>query len=145
MSFLAKVAHQIFNEHRDNLDKVLIVFNNRRAGLFLQRELQKLDSRPFFLPRIIGIDDLVKELGGLRIEPSEFLIFELYDIHRLKAKAPEPFEDFIALGDPSEYMQFTHLSFSFPANYTTITDGSLGRNRMSEDWRKMRSVAGCVI
>lgn len=99
MSFLAKVAHQIFNEHRDNLDKVLIVFNNRRAGLFLQRELQKLDSRPFFLPRIIGIDDLVKELGGLRIEPSEFLIFELYDIHRLKAKAPEPFEDFIALGE----------------------------------------------
>lgn len=99
MTFLGKVAQQIVDEHREGCDDVLVVFNNRRAGLFLQRELQKLCDRPFFLPRIIGIDDLVGELGGLRIVPHEFLLFELYDIHRSLTREPEPFEDFIALGE----------------------------------------------
>lgn len=99
MTFLGKVARQIVGEHPEGCDDVLVVFNNRRAGLFLQRELQKLGDKPFFLPRIIGIDDLVGELGGLRIVPHEFLLFELYDIHRGRTKEPEPFEDFISLGE----------------------------------------------
>ena len=99
MSFLAKVAKQIFDNHPGEYDKVLVVFNNRRAGLFLQRELQQLGDKPFFLPRIIGIDDFVKELGGLNIVPHEFLLFELYDIHRKKNGETEPFEDFMSLGE----------------------------------------------
>lgn len=99
MSFLANVAKQIFDNHPDGFDKVLVVFNNRRAGLFLQRELQQLGDKPFFLPRIIGIDDLVKELGGLNIVPHEFLLFELYDIHRNKNGETEAFEDFMSLGE----------------------------------------------
>lgn len=99
MTFLSSVASQIFSSHPDSLADVLVVFNNRRAGLFLQRELLKLGDKPFFLPRIIGIDDLVKELGSLRIVPHEFLLFELYDIHCAKVKEPEPFEDFISLGE----------------------------------------------
>ena len=99
MSFLNKVARQIVDEHPDGFRDVLIVFNNRRAGLFLQREMQQLSGKPFFLPRIIGIDDLVRELGGLRIVPHEFLLFELYDIHRSRIPDCEPFEDFIALGE----------------------------------------------
>lgn len=98
-SFLASVASQIFHSHPDGLADILVVFNNRRAGLFLQREFLKLGDKPFFLPRIIGIDDLVGELSGLRIVPHEFLIFELYDIHCSLVKEPEPFEDFISLGE----------------------------------------------
>ena len=98
-SFLAAVARQIMNDHPNSCDNVLVVFNNRRAGLFLQRELQLLGDKPFFLPRIIGIDDLVNELGGLTVVPNEFLLFELYDIHCSKTKNPEAFEDFISLGE----------------------------------------------
>lgn len=99
MSFLSNVARQIVNDHPNGCDDVLVVFNNRRAGLFLQREMQTLGDKPFFLPRIIGIDDLIRELGGLRIVPHEFLLFELFDIHTKKIGNSEPFEDFISLGE----------------------------------------------
>lgn len=98
-SFLASVASQIFKSHPDGLADILVVFNNRRAGLFLQREFQRLGDKPFFLPRITGIDNLVGELGGLRIVPHEFLVFELYDIHCALVKEPEPFEEFISVGE----------------------------------------------
>lgn len=99
MNFLSKVARMIVDEHPEGCGDVLVVFNNRRAGLFLQREMQILADKPFFLPRIIGIDNLVSELGGLRIIPHEFLLFELFDIHRKNNAETEAFEDFISLGE----------------------------------------------
>lgn len=101
-SFLHKVAQQLWENHPHMLEQTLVVFNNRRAGLFLQRELQKLDSEPFFLPRIIGIDDLVKELGEQQIAQPELLLFELYNIHR-RLEGNEcrfqTFEEFLSFGE----------------------------------------------
>ena len=101
-SFLHSVAQRIWNEHRQDLDRVLVVFNNRRAGLFLQKEMLTLDDKPFFLPQIIGIDDLVSELGKMRIAPHEFLLFELFDIHRSldgDDRHYQTFEEFISFGE----------------------------------------------
>ena len=101
-SFLHEVAQRLYAEHPTGMERVTVVFNNRRAGLFLRRELQQLGSRPFFLPRIIGIDELVEELGGLHTVPNEFLLFELFHIHRTMEgveRRYETFEEFMALGE----------------------------------------------
>lgn len=100
--FLHKVASQLWKNYPHKLEQVLVVFNNRRAGLFLQQELQKMDSKPFFLPRIIGIDDLIYELGGQQIAQPELLLFELYDIHRRmegEERRFQTFEEFIPFGE----------------------------------------------
>lgn len=100
--FLHSVAHRIWDEHQNDIDRVLVVFNNRRAGLFLQQQMLSLSDKPFFLPRIIGIDDLVAELGNTTIAPHEFLLFELYNIHRQQESEEQhyqSFEDFISLGE----------------------------------------------
>lgn len=101
-TFLSEVARRLYAEHPDSLDNVTVVFNNRRSGLFLRRQFAAMEEKAFLLPRIIGIDELVAELGGLRIVPNEFLLFELFDIHR--GINPEndkfdTFEDFISFGD----------------------------------------------
>ena len=84
------------------MGRVLVVFNNRRAGLFLQKQMLSLSEKPFFLPRIIGIDELVSQLGNQQIAPHEFLLFELFDIHRNiegDERRFETFEEFISFGE----------------------------------------------
>ncbi len=101
-TFLTEVAQRLIAEHPHDLEKVTVVFNNRRSGLFLRRHFAAMGDKPFFLPRIIGIDDLIAELGSLEIVPNEFLLFELFDIHRQlggEGRKFETFEEFISFGD----------------------------------------------
>lgn len=103
-TFLHEVAQRILKENPTAMDQVLVVFNNRRPGLFLRRELTSLadNSKAFFLPKMVGMDELVSEMSSLKIIPKEFLLFELYDIHRqicTDDHKDETFEDFISFGD----------------------------------------------
>ena len=101
-TFLAHVARQLYADHPTDLDQVTVVFNNRRSGLFLRRQFAQLTQKPLFLPRIIGIDELVAELSGLEIVPNELLLFELFDIHNHIDQGERKyatFEEFIAFGD----------------------------------------------
>ena len=101
-TFLAEIAQRLRNEHPEDLDRVTVIFNNRRSGLFLRRQFASMEDQPFFLPRIIGIDELITELGGLNIVPNEYLLFELFDIHRHLDGGNDKytnFEDFISFGE----------------------------------------------
>lgn len=101
-TFLAEVAQKLRANHPNDLDQVTVVFNNRRSGLFLRRQFAAIADKPFFLPNIMGIDELIAQLGGLRIVPNEFLLFELFHIHCAiggeNRKFPT-FEEFISFGD----------------------------------------------
>ena len=80
--------------------EVTIVFNNRRPSLFMRQYIQEEMGDTCFLPRIVGFDDLVAELGELEIVPNEFLLFELYDIHRrLNPEDRRTLEEFIPMAD----------------------------------------------
>ena len=101
-TFLAEVAQRLRSEHPHDLDRVTVIFNNRRSGLFLRRQFAAMEGQPFFLPHIIGIDELISELGGLSIIPNEYLLFELFDIHRHLDNTGDKyssFEDFISFGE----------------------------------------------
>jgi hypothetical protein len=83
-TFLKQVASRIQREHPRDTDRVLVVFNNHRSELFLRRAFEQISAESgaaFFLPQITVIDDLVAHLGGLKIVPNEFLLFQLYRIH----------------------------------------------------------------
>lgn len=102
-TFLGTVAQRILHEHPTDMGEVTVIFNNRRAGLFLRRQFAQLQHTSTFLPRIIGIDDLIGELGGLQITPHEFLLFDLYDIYK-STDLPgnrkfSSFEEFISFGE----------------------------------------------
>ena len=101
-TFLAEVAQRLRAEHPNDLYQATVIFNNRRSGLFLRRQFASMEEQPFFLPQIIGIDELISELGGLSIVPNEYLLFELFDIHRHLDEANDKytnFEDFISFGE----------------------------------------------
>ena len=101
-TFLSEVARQLRKEHSDDLDRVTVIFNNRRSGLFLRHQFASMEGQPFFLPNIVGIDELISALGGLTIVPNEYLLFELFNIHRHLDNNNDKytcFEDFISFGE----------------------------------------------
>lgn len=101
-TFLYDVAKRLVDEHPHDLERVTVVFNNRRPGLFLRRNLKSLLGETFFAPYIIGIDDLIYQMGQLELVPNEFLLFELFDIHRQLGgdnRKYQTLEEFISFGD----------------------------------------------
>ena len=104
-TFLRQVASRILHEHPHDTDRVLVVFNNHRSELFLRRAFEQIsaaEGSTFFLPQITVIDDLVAQLGGMKIVPNEFLLFELYRIHIQiggDERKYQTFEEFMAFGD----------------------------------------------
>ena len=128
-SFLHSVAARLLNEQGDNIGETLVVFNNRRAGLFLQDELTSINKGIFFLPKIIGMDDFIDDLGELNIAPHEFLLFELFDIHRSldgEDRKFKSFEEFISFGE-TMVNDFSQIDLS-AENISVLSVFSFGIN-----------------
>lgn len=126
-TFLSEVAQQLRKEHPQNLDKVIVVFNNRRSGLFLRRQFAQMEGASFFLPRIIGINELVSELGGLEIVPNEFLLFELFRIHQEiegDERKFKTFEEFISFGEImlSDFNEIDHYRADAKQLFYNLSD-----------------------
>src|SRR5690606_9709174 len=75
-TFLGKVAEKLLSF--DSLPSVTVVLPNRRARVFLLRELQNRTPRNIFAPKIISIEDLVGEMAALRQTDSIETLFEFY-------------------------------------------------------------------
>lgn len=101
-TFLHEIAQRLLDRHASDLSRVCVVFNNRRSGLFLRDCLREKCSGTFFLPITMGMDDLVHEICGLEIVPKEYLLYELYDIHRNLSQEQDnaqPFDQFLSFGE----------------------------------------------
>jgi len=101
--FLQDIAEKIIQNPCYQSDKSIIVFPNRRAGIFLRKYL-KTSDKTFFMPQIMGMDDFVSQTSGMGIVKNEFLLFELFRIHKEISKTTnndkyQTFEDFIPFAD----------------------------------------------
>ncbi len=100
--FLKSVTETIFAYSQGNMENVLVIFPNRRPGLFMRSYFSEINKTAFFMPKIMGIDDFVEDLSELKWVDNEFLLFELFDIHislmgeNAKYKT---FEEFISFAD----------------------------------------------
>lgn len=100
-TFLRQIARRIVTDHPTDTDRVLVVFNNNRSKRFFTKQFDSL-GKATFLPKVLAIDELITELGGLEIVKNEFLLFELYKIHEELGgteRKYQTFEEFISFGD----------------------------------------------
>ncbi len=105
-TFLQEIAEKICNSSygKDNkLDKIAIVFNNRRPAIYLRKILGEQNERKaFFMPAILGMNNLIEILGRQKIIENEYLLFELFEIHKEiegDNRKYATFDEFIAFGD----------------------------------------------
>ena len=93
-TFLNKTARHLISKYNENLEHLLIVLPNKRAGLFLKQELSKLIKNPIWLPEIIGTEDFIEKTSASEIIDNLTQLFELYECYKTISDAPETFEDF---------------------------------------------------
>lgn len=99
MKFLEEIVEVVLNRHADASDEVTIVFPNRRAGLFFQKYLSARITKPIWSPKIVGIEDFIKNLSNLKPADKLELIFELYQVFIKLNKSSENFDKFFYWGN----------------------------------------------
>lgn len=94
-SFLSKVVFEVLQSGAPP-EEITFVLPNKRSGLFLKNQLKTALSGNAFLPRIISIEDFVKEISGFELLDNVSLLFEFYSVYKTcsnKGKT-DRFEDF---------------------------------------------------
>ncbi len=97
-TFIAEVAERVVAEN-EQLDNTIVIFPNRRAGLFFRKELAKLIDRPVFMPEVFSLEDYLIQYTELeKIETLE-AIFELYEVYKEVHNRKETFDQFFFWGE----------------------------------------------
>ena len=76
-TFLHYVAQDIIDKYGTDLSRVVVVFPNKRASLFLNEELARCAGRPIWAPTYLTISDLFRRYSTLTIGDPIKLVCEL--------------------------------------------------------------------
>ncbi|WP_113922952.1 PD-(D/E)XK nuclease family protein [Cognataquiflexum aquatile] len=97
-SFLRNTADSILQEYQE-LQNLVIVLPNRRAGLFFTQHLGALIEKPTWMPEVKTIEDVFYQYAGQRPSDDLTLIFELYKVYQRLHPEPETFDRFYFWGE----------------------------------------------
>ena len=96
--FLKEVTEILYSKYKDNLDKIAVVFPNKRAKLYFNKYLSEIISKPIFSPNILTINEFIDKFTKLRISDELTLSFYLYQVFKKHIKSTENFDDFYYWG-----------------------------------------------
>lgn len=97
-SFLHLLARDLVQKRGYDFDNLTIVFPNKRAGLFLAKELSTLIDRPVWMPRITTLSEFIEQNSGLKKAEQLTLIIKLYKSYQTCSGSTERFDDFYFWG-----------------------------------------------
>lgn len=99
-TFLQELAGTIYTNH-PQLDKLVLVFPNRRAVLYFQKHLSAQLSRPAFAPVMLTIEDFISGFSTLQVPDKLELIHRLYHVYTevVPNSNREAFDQFFFWGD----------------------------------------------
>lgn len=98
-TFLSEVADHLVANHLENLGECTVVFPNRRAGLFLKKQLSKKIDAPVWSPEVKSLEDFLFQFSTIRKTDTLSLVFELFEAFKQHQQASEGFESFYFWGE----------------------------------------------
>lgn len=78
-------------------ENLCIVFPSKRASVFFKEALFKQVQKPLFAPKIVALEEFVRELKPVTVQDNISLTFELYPIYK-EHFPDEPFDKFYTWG-----------------------------------------------
>ncbi len=97
--FLEELAEEIAATFPSQLDELVFVFPNKRAGLFFQKYLAAKIQSPVWSPAVLPIEGFIRSLSTTRQADTSFLVFELFRIYKALASTEESFDKFFFWGE----------------------------------------------
>lgn len=99
-SFIHHIARYLLEEHENSLSELVVVFPNRRAGLYLRKSLSELIEKPVIMPQVLSIEDFVFKVTNFKPIDPVYLQFELFKVYQSQNKAKsQPFSEFLHWGE----------------------------------------------
>lgn len=139
--FLRKVSDYIFSNYGEKIEDLCIVVPNRRAGLFIKKNLATHSKGPIWSPTIFSIEDFIWELAGNKKADLAEQLYIFYSVYKESEKEKaESFEDFCKwaptlLNDFNEadiYLVDTEQLFGNLSDIRGIEEWSLGQQTLTE-------------
>lgn len=78
--FLHELAVKVYQEHK-HLDKVTVIFPNRRAILYFRKHLTSLLRKPSFAPELLTIEEFIAQFSTHKVPDKLLLIKELFRVY----------------------------------------------------------------
>jgi CRISPR/Cas system-associated exonuclease Cas4 (RecB family) len=98
-TFLEYVAEDILKKYGTNLSRVVVVFPNKRASLFLNDALASLTDKPLWSPRYVTISDLFRQQAApVHVGDPIKLVCELYKVYSEVTGFDETIDHFYGWG-----------------------------------------------
>ena len=122
--FLKQVAYSLYQLHGQRIADLVIVFPNRRTGLFFTEYLNRIITGPVFSPEIITIQELFSNISPLQNADQLQLIFRLYKIYQSLSGSKESFDEFYLWGEMllHDFDQVDKYLVDAELLFTNITD-----------------------
>lgn len=135
--FLQEVAQKIQARQEGDFSQTLILTPNRRAGLFLQREIQSLNSEPIWSPIMMTLDEWIKyqveEVEADRLS----VIYKLYEFWNQALDQKETFENFYFFGQRllDDFDQLDKYRIDADRLFTNLADEK-DIDALFSDWKQ---------
>ncbi|MDL2304625.1 PD-(D/E)XK nuclease family protein [Bacteroides sp. OttesenSCG-928-D19] len=97
--FLKIVAKDLYEKLGNDMSQVVVVFPNKRAGLFFNDYLTAESELPLWAPAYLSINELLQGLSQLKPGDSILLITELYKVFHREMQNEETLDDFYFWGE----------------------------------------------
>lgn len=92
--FLEEVAEHILATYGTQLNRLQVVFPNRRAGQFLLHHLAKKSSQPIWAPQVLSMEQFLEQFTELRRADSLLLCFKMFPIYQKLMPGEQSFDQF---------------------------------------------------
>jgi hypothetical protein len=99
MRFLEEIAQIVIDKYQGRSEDLMLVFPNRRAGLFFRKYLAARIDKPIWAPRVVGIEDFIKGMSDLKSADSLELIYRLFKVFTSINQSAESFDRFFYWGN----------------------------------------------
>lgn len=98
-SFLSEVAKSLWDRFGEKISDINVVFPNKRARLFFERELSTLVDKPIWQPNYETIDNFLKTNANIELVHNLKLIALLYEVYTSVTKEEIDFDKFYSFGE----------------------------------------------
>lgn len=96
--FLKEIAEKLMKE-APALDKLTLVFPNRRAILYFKKYLAEILNRPAFAPPLLTIEEFISQFSTNTVPDKLELVHRLHAVYRKEINSEESFDRFYFWGD----------------------------------------------